>query len=212
MELYWLGHGCFRIRSRDATIIADPCPRSTGYNIGKQTADVVTVSHNHEDHSYVEAVSGSPKIVRGPGEYEISGTLITGVRTFHDAQKGTRRGPNTAFIIESEDVRVCHLGDIGHILAPDQVEALTGTDILLIPVGGGTTIDAVAAAEVVSLLEPKLVVPMHYQTDVSTTPLDPLSRFLKEMGLGEVTPQPRLSATKSNLPSDSQVMVLDYRK
>jgi L-ascorbate metabolism protein UlaG (beta-lactamase superfamily) len=138
--------------------------------------------------------------------------LITGVGTFHDAQKGRNRGRNTAFLIESEDIRVCHLGDIGHILVPEQVEALTGTDILLLPVGGGTTIDAVAAAEVVSLLEPKIVIPMHYRTEVSTAPLDPLSRFLKEMGLTEVTPQPRLSVSKSALPGETQVVVLDYRK
>jgi L-ascorbate metabolism protein UlaG (beta-lactamase superfamily) len=212
MELFWLGHGCFRLRSRDATIIADPCPRSTGYSIGKQSADIVTISHNHDSHNYLDAVTGEPKVITGPGEYEVSGVLLTGVRTYHDAQKGARKGKNTAFLIETEDVRICHLGDIGHILTPEQAEALSSTDVLLLPVGGGATIDAVAAAEVVSLLEPKVVVPMHYQTDVSTENLDPLDRFLKEMSLGEVTPQPKLAVTKSGLPSDTQVVVLDYRK
>lgn len=212
MELYWLGHGCFRLRGRDATVVADPCPRSTGYTIGKVAADIVTISHDHPEHSYLEAITGTPKVLRGPGEYEIASVLFTGVRTYHDAQRGARRGRNTAFVIEIDDVRVCHLGDLGHVLTPEQVEMLPGIDVLLLPVGGGTTIDAVAAAEVVSLLEPKIVVPMHYRTEVSTAKLDPLSRFLHEMGLGDVIPQPRLSVTRSNLPSETQVVVLEYRK
>lgn len=212
MELYWLGHGCFRLRGRETTLLSDPCPRSTGYNIGKVAAHIVTVSHDHPEHSHLEAVTGTPKVVRGPGEYEIAGVLINGVRTYHDAQKGARRGLNTAFVIEMDDIRLCHLGDLGHVLTPDQVEALSGVDILLVPVGGGTTIDAVAAAEIVSLLEPKIVVPMHYRTEVSTARLDPPSRFLKEMGLGEVTPQPRLNVTPSSLPSETQVVLLEYRR
>jgi L-ascorbate metabolism protein UlaG (beta-lactamase superfamily) len=152
-------------------------------------------------------------VVRGPGEYEMAGVLITGIRTYHDNQRGAQRGTNTAFIIEAENLRLCHLGDLGHLPTPEQVEAMGGIDILLVPVGGGNTLDATAAAETVSLLEPKLVIPMHYATPATSRKLDPLDRFLKEMGASPtLTPQPRLSVSHSSLPHETQVAVLDYKR
>ena len=212
MEIVWLGHSAFRIRSREAILITDPCPKSVGYNMGRPTADIVTVSHDHEGHSYVHGVAGTPRLVRGPGEYEIAGVLITGVLTYHDDSRGSARGENTAFVIETEDLRLCHLGDLGHVPTPEQVEEMAGVDILLAPVGGSTALDAAAAAETISLLEPKLVIPMHYATPASTVKLDPLDRFLKEMGASSVTAQPRLSVNRSALPPETHVVVLDYKR
>jgi L-ascorbate metabolism protein UlaG (beta-lactamase superfamily) len=213
MEIVWLGHSCFRLRAREAAVVTDPCPKSIGYNMGRPTADIVTVSHDHEAHNAVEGVAGSPRVVRGPGEYEIAGILITGIRTYHDDQKGARQGLNTTFIIEAESLRLCHLGDLGHQPTPEQVEAMGAVDILLVPVGGGNTLDAAAAAETVSLLEPKLVIPMHYATPATTLKLDPPDRFLKEMGASpELTAQPRLSVSHSSLPHETQVAVLDYKR
>jgi L-ascorbate metabolism protein UlaG (beta-lactamase superfamily) len=152
-------------------------------------------------------------VVRGPGEYEMAGVLITGIRTYHDNQRGARQGTNTAFIIEAETLRLCHLGDLGHLPTPEQVEAMGGIDILLVPVGGGNTLDATAAAETVSLLEPKLVIPMHYATPATTRNLDPLDRFLKEIGASpDLTAQPRLSVSHGSLPHETQVAVLDYKR
>ena len=177
MEIVWLGHSCFRLRAREAAIVTDPCPKSIGYSIGRPTADIVTVSHEHTGHNAVEAVAGSPRVVRGPGEYEIAGVLLTGIRTYHDNQKGAELGANTAFIVDAENLRLCHLGDLGHQPTPEQVEIIGAVDVLLVPVGGGNTLGAAAAAETVSLLEPKLVIPMHYATAASTLKLDPLDRF-----------------------------------
>ena len=213
MEIVWLGHSCFRLRAREAAIVTDPCPKSIGYSIGRPTADIVTVSHEHTGHNAVEAVAGSPRVVRGPGEYEIAGVLLTGIRTYHDNQKGAEQGANTAFIVDAENLRLCHLGDLGHQPTPEQVEIIGAVDILLVPVGGGNTLGAAAAAETVSLLEPKLVIPMHYATPATTLKLDPLDRFLKEMGASaDLTTQPRLSVSHSALPHETQVVVLDYKR
>jgi len=212
MELTWLGHACFRIRGRDATVLTDPCPKDTGYAIGKQTANIVTLSHDHPDHSNVAAVSGSPRVIAGPGEYEVGGVLISGVRTYHDAHSGVELGKNTAYLIEIDGVRICHLGDIGHVPTQDQIEELSGADILLIPVGGHTTIDAAAAAKTVSLLEPRVVVPMHYATPaLKERRLDGIERFLKELGLKSVQPEPKIAVNRGGISGETRTVVLDYR-
>lgn len=211
MEIVWLGHSCFRIRGREATIVTDPCPPASGYSIGKPTADIVTVSHDHDNHSYVKAVAGTPRVVDGPGEYEMHGAFITGISTFHDSEKGAQRGRNLCFILEMEDIKVCHLGDLGHAPTAEQAEEITGADVLLVPIGGVSTIDGARAAEIVSLLEARLVIPMHYKTEALKEQLEPPDRFLKEMGVTTVEPLPKLSITRSSIPSDTQVMLLDYR-
>jgi L-ascorbate metabolism protein UlaG (beta-lactamase superfamily) len=211
MEIVWLGHSCFRIRGREATVVTDPCPPATGYSIGRPTADIVTISHHHEDHDYVKAVAGNPIIIEDPGEYEIRGAFLTGVATYHDNDRGSERGPNTVFIIEIEDIKVCHLGDLGHSPSAEQAEEITGADVLLVPVGGRTTIDGPKAAEIVSLLEARLVIPMHYGTEAFKGELDPPDRFLKEMGVAKLDPQPKLTVTRNSLPMDTQVVLLDYR-
>jgi len=210
MEIVWLGHSCFRIRGKEATIVTDPFDRTLGYPVKKLTANIVTVSHPHPQHSFVEDVAGSPRVISRPGEYEIANVFINGIATFHDADGGEHRGKNTVYLVQIEEVSICHLGDLGHVPTAEQIEQMSDTDILMVPVGGGATIGAAAAVEIISLLQPKLVIPMHFKTEVVKMDLAPLEHFLKEMGLKEVVTQPKLNISKSGLPADTNVVVLDY--
>ena len=210
MDISWLGHSCFRIKGSHATVITDPYSPSLGYSLGKPTARIVTVSHQHPGHSYVQGIGGEPRVITGPGEYEISGILIIGIATFHDAEGGGKRGRNTIYLMEVDEVSVCHLGDLGHVLTAEQAEELGNVDILLLPVGGVSTINAPAAAEVVRRLEPKVVIPMHYKTEALSWELEPVGRFLKEIGVKEVNSRPKLSFTRTSLPATTQIFLLDY--
>jgi len=210
VDISWLGHSCFRIRGTQATVITDPYSPDLGYSLGKPAAHIVTVSHQHPGHAYVQGIGGEPRLLTGPGEYEISGVLIIGLATFHDGEGGSQRGKNTVYLIGIDEVVVCHLGDLGHVLTTEQVAGLENVDVLLLPVGGVSTINAPMAAEVVRQLEPKVVVPMHYKTEALKRELEPVDRFLKEMGVKEVSSQPKLSFTKANLPVGTQVFLLDH--
>ncbi len=211
MEITWYGHSCFRIRSKGISIVMDPYDQKIGYKLGKLSADIVTVSHDHYDHNNVAAVSGNPKVINGPGEYEIGGVFITGVQLWHDQEKGARRGSNTAYLINLEDMVTCHLGDLGHPLSTAQVESMSNVDVLLIPVGGTYTINASQAADVISLIEPRVVIPMHYKTEGLQLDIDPLERFAKAMGMKATEPLPKYSVTRGALPEETQVVVLDHR-
>ncbi len=210
MDISWLGHSCFRINSRNGIVITDPYSPDLGYSLGKPTAHIVTVSHQHPGHSYVQGVGGEPRLVTGPGEYEIGGILILGVATFHDDEKGQESGRNTTYIMEVDEVSICHLGDLGHTLTAGQIEEIDNVDVLLLPVGGMTTINAPVAAEVVRQLEPNVVIPMHYKTPALERELDPVERFLKEIGVKETESQSKLSITRSSLPASTQAFLLDY--
>lgn len=210
VEINWLGHSCFRIRSGQVVIVTDPYPPDLGYSLGKLTARIVTVSHQHPAHSYVQGVGGEPKLVTRPGEYEINGVLIIGIATFHDAQRGRSRGKNTVYLMEIDGVSICHLGDLGHVLTTEQVEEIGNVDVLLLPVGGVSTINAPLAAEVVRQLEPKAVIPMHYKTPALNRKLEGVDEFLKEMGIEQINSQPKLSLARSSLPASTQVFLLDY--
>jgi len=209
MDISWLGHSCFRIRGGQATVITDPYPPSLGYSLGKPNAHIVTVSHQHPGHSYVRGIDGEPKLITRPGEYEISGVLIIGIATYHDEEGGAKRGRNTLYLVEVDEVSICHLGDLGHELTTEQVEKLDNVDVLLLPVGGISTIDAPVAAKVVRQLEPKVVIPMHYKTPVLNRELEPVERFLKETGIKQVDSRPKLSFTKQSLPVSTQVFLLN---
>ena len=210
MDISWLGHSCFRLRGSNAVVITDPYSPDLGYSLGEPDAGIVTVSHNHPGHSYTQGIGGEPRLVTGPGEYEIGGVLIIGVATFHDGDGGRTRGKNTVYLMEIDEISVCHLGDLGHVLTSEQVEELDNVDVLLLPVGGVSTINAPMAAEVVRQLEPKVVIPMHYRTSALSRELEPVEKFLKEIGVKQVTPQPKLSLTRSSLPDSMQVFLLDY--
>jgi L-ascorbate metabolism protein UlaG (beta-lactamase superfamily) len=208
VDITWLGLSCFRIRGSQAVIITDPFPPDLGYTLGKQTADIVTVSHPHPSHSYDQGINSEHRLVKGPGEYEISGVLILGIGTYHDSVKGQSRGKNTIYLMEIDGVNVLHLGDIGHVLSDDQVEEIGNVDVLLLPVGGVSTINAAMAAEVMRKLEPKVVIPMHYKTKKGSRDLEPVENFLKEMGQTQVEPRPKLNVSRSNLPLTTEVVVL----
>jgi len=210
MDISWLGHSCFRIKGSNAVVITDPYSPDLGYTLGKLTARIVTISHQHSGHSYLQGIGGEPRSVTRPGEYEISDVLIIGIATFHDADRGRERGENTVYLIEVDEVSVCHLGDLGHVLTAEQVEEIGNVDVLLLPVGGVSTINAAMAAEVVRQLEPKAVIPMHYQTSALSWELEPVENFLKEMGVKEINSQSKLSFTRSSLPISTQVFLLDY--
>ncbi len=208
MDVTWLGHGCFRLRGRGAAVVTDPYPPSIGLKLQRLDGDLVTVSHEHENHNYTQVMRDAYEI-RGPGEYEVAGVSVIGVPTFHDAEKGAKHGRNTVYLIEIDDVRVCHLGDLGHRLDDAEAEAISSPDVLLVPVGGNTAINAVQAAEVVRQLEPRFVVPMHYAIPGLKLQLDTLDRFLKEMAVTSAEPQPKLSVQASSGEYDTKVVVLE---
>ena len=210
VEITWLGHSCFRIKGSQAVIITDPCLPDLGYSLGKQTARIVTVSHQHPAHNYLQGIDGEYKVVKGPGEYEISGVLIIGIAAFHDDDGGSKWGKNTVYLMEVDGISVCHLGDLGHLLTTEQVEEIGNVDVLMLPVGGVHTIGAVMAAEVIRQLEPEAVIPMHYQTPALKRELEPVDKFLKEMGMEKIEPRPKLSITKSSLPTSTEIFLLNY--
>jgi L-ascorbate metabolism protein UlaG (beta-lactamase superfamily) len=212
MEITWLGRSCVRIRAKEATVVTDPCDKSTGYSLGRPTADIVTVSNSDPAHSYVDGVAGQPRVIEGPGEFEISSTSIVGVTTFRGKEKTLESGRNVTFVFELEDVRIGHLGAIGHVPTSAQVEEMAGVDILLVPVGGGESLDAPPAAETVSLIEPKIVIPINYKTEADKAKLDPVDRFLKEMGAKSPERHQKVTITRSSLPEETQVLVIDYKR
>ena len=212
MDVTWLGHGCFRLRGKNAAVITDPYPPAIGLRLAKQDADLVTVSHEHENHSFTEVVRGEPYIIDGPGEYEVRDVSVIGLPAFHDTEKGAKRGRNTVYLIEIDDVRVCHLGDLGHRLDDSDAESVSSVDVLLVPVGGRSAINAVEAAEVVRQLEPRYVVPMHYAIPGLKVELDGVDRFLKEMAVTAMEPQPKLTVQATSAGEwETKVVVLEPR-
>ena len=210
MDVTWLGHGCFRLRGRGAAVVTDPYPPAIGLKLQRMDADLVTVSHDHEDHNYTQVVRDGAYEIRGPGEYEVAGVSVVGLPTYHDAEKGAKQGRNTVYLIEIDDVRVCHLGDLGHKLGDAEAEAVASPDVLLIPVGGRTTMNGEQAAEVVRQLEPRYVIPMHYAIPGLKLELDPVDRFLKEMGTTASEAQPKLSVQKSSVAEyETKVVLLE---
>ncbi len=209
MEIKYLGHSCFRIKGKNTTVITDPYAPDLGYTLGKQSANIVSVSHQHAGHNYTEGVTGEPRIVSRPGEYEIGDAILIGLPTYHDSEKGIIRGKNVVFVIAMDDLVICHLGDLGEALKESQVEELGNVDILLIPVGDMSALNASNAARLVRQIEPAIVIPMHYKLPQSNRELEPVERFLAEMGTSAVLPQPKLNVTKSSLPLPTQVVVLE---
>jgi L-ascorbate metabolism protein UlaG (beta-lactamase superfamily) len=206
-DIQYLGHACFRIRGRDGIVVMDPCDRASGYDIGRPTASIMTISHQHPDHTNTAAVRPLKERLNtfdGPGEYEVSGILVTGVCTFHDKKKGAERGRNTVFVTHIDDLSFAHLGDLGHELTSAQVEEIGDIDVLFVPVGGNESLSASEAIAVIAQLEPRIVIPMHYASDqvVIDQPLDGIDKFLTEMGIREPVFEDKLTVTATSLPPE----------
>lgn len=213
MEITWYGHSCFRLMERSmASVVCDPFDsKVAGYEPLKLKADIVTVSYDAPEHNHTDAVKGGPHAITGPGEFEIGGVFITGVQT-NGVKRSEGELRNTLYVFDYNGLTVAHLGVLNRVPSQAEVEALGPVHLALVPVGDGRSLNAAKAAEVISLIEPRIVIPMHYATPASAIKLDPLGKFLKEMGLSEVESLPMLKITSlSSLPEETKVIVLDYQ-
>jgi L-ascorbate metabolism protein UlaG (beta-lactamase superfamily) len=207
MEITWLGHACFRLRSDETVVVTDPFPSTLGLRLGNQTATIVTMSNSHPNHSNWQEITGEPKVFKAPGEYEFNSVSVRGVMT--PISEGTpREQRNVAYSIEMENIRICHLGDIAEPLSPSQIDELSPVDVLLIPTGGGCTLDLERAAQMLQDLDPKIVIPMHYSIPGIAVQLAQVDIFLQLLGGSEIQSQPRLSVTAANLPPNMRVTML----
>jgi len=208
MDITSFGQSSFKIKGKTATLVTDPYDSAfTGLKFPKHVeADIVTVSHNHEDHNAISQIEGNPFVVSGPGEYEIKGVGIVGIPSDHG--NGIKE-INTIYRIEMEDLSIVHLGDLGRMLTSTEIDELDGVDILMIPVGGTYTIDPAMAGKLVAEIEPSIVIPMHYDRPGLKFDFSPVSAFLKEMGQETITAQPKLTISKAKLPEQKQIIVLE---
>jgi L-ascorbate metabolism protein UlaG (beta-lactamase superfamily) len=211
MEIVWYGHSCFRFMERGmAAVVTDPFDNEViGYEPLKLRGDIVTVSHDAPGHNNVNVVKGVIHKLTGPGEFEIGGVFITGVQTDANHKKGAEKPRNTLFLFDYEGLTIAHLGDLSQVPSQAEIEALGTVNVALVPVGSGNGLNAAKAAEVISLLEPNIVIPMHYGSTSSKLELDPLSKFLKEMGIATHETLPLLKVTRSGLPDETKVVILD---
>jgi L-ascorbate metabolism protein UlaG (beta-lactamase superfamily) len=214
MEITWYGHSCFRLTERNyATVVTDPFDSKViGYEPLKLKADIVTISHDAPGHNSSGAVKGTSHVLTGAGEFEIGGVFITAVQTDGAGKKPKDKVRNTVYVFDYDGITVAHLGDLQQIPTQSEIELLGTVNVALVPVGGGNSLNAAKAAEVVSMLEPNLVVPMHFSTPDSKIKLDEINKFIKEMGLSKQPTQPLLKVSRSGLPDETHVVVLDYQK
>lgn len=212
MKIKWLGHSCFLLTSnRGIKILTDPFDEKVGYSAPSVEADIVTVSHGHYDHSNTNAVKGSFEIINKSGSYLSKGVEIKGVQTFHDEQKGQKRGGNIVFRLGIDGVRLCHCGDLGHVLTEEQAKEIGKIDVLLVPVGGTYTIDADGAIKVMKLLKPAITIPMHFKTEALTFSLDGANKFLADAGGGEMIGKQEIEINSANIDELSSIIVLNYK-
>lgn len=182
MEITWLGHSCFFIKdSKGRRILTDPFDETVGYKVFKDEVDLVTISHHHFDHDYVESIKGNPEIVDKIGSFYKCDISIEGIASFHDDVKGAKRGENVIYVFEVEGYKICHLGDLGHSLSEDEIRKIGHIDILLIPVGGNYTIDGKEAASIAKIINPHIIIPMHYKTPYNSFPVDGVETFITHM-------------------------------
>jgi L-ascorbate metabolism protein UlaG (beta-lactamase superfamily) len=213
MQIIWHGQSCFQITARreknnQVNIVIDPFDESIGLRVPKLEADILLVTHGHNDHNNVKAVSGSPFLISGPGEYEIKEVFVKGISAWHDNLSDKERGDNTIYTIEAEGIRLCHLGDLGQKeLTADQLEKIGEIDILMIPVGGIYTISSKEASGIMAQIEPKIIIPMHYQIPKLKVKLDGLDKFLKIMGIKSIESLPKLSIKKNDL-SEEEIKII----
>ena len=209
MKIKWLGHSSFLLTSEKGTkIITDPYTTGGGLSYGeiKESADIVTVSHEHGDHNNAAAVGGKPVVVKGSVSQDIKGIKIKGFQVFHDESKGKERGTDTIFTFAIDKFRVCHLGDLGHLLGEQEARDIGPVDVLFIPVGGFYTIDAANATKVCDQLKPKVVIPMHFKTPKLAYPLAGVDEFLK--GKKSVKKETGNEIEVKALPTATEIWVL----
>jgi L-ascorbate metabolism protein UlaG (beta-lactamase superfamily) len=194
-------------------VITDPYHKSLGLTLPSLKSNIVTIRHDTPHHNYTAGVKGDFKVVDSPGEYEINSIFVTSIDMRPDKKnKQEQSGRNNVFVIDIEEITVCHLGDISHVPTQSQVEDMGSIDVLLVPVGGKSALNATQAAEVISLIEPYVVIPMHYNLPNLTIEFDPVSKFLKEMGISKMDTVDSLKITKSGLPQETQVVVLEAKQ
>jgi L-ascorbate metabolism protein UlaG (beta-lactamase superfamily) len=207
LDITWYGHSCFRITERNRiSVVTDPYSEEIGLPPLKLKADVVTISHHEPGHSFVEAVKGEPHVLAGPGEYEIGEVFVTGI-PMHFVENGIARH-NIGYLFDYDNLTVLHLGDLAHVPDQSTIESFGEVNVLLLPIGGGNSLRANEAAEVVALVEPSFIIPMHYALPGLRIELDPLDRFLKAMGVGKVQEAESLRVTSGDLPEQPQVIAL----
>lgn len=208
MDITWYGHSCFRLVERGkASVVTDPYTDDIGYRLPKLRANIVTVSHMAAGHANLNIWPSSTHVITRPGEYEIGEVFIIAI-AMHSVNKKNAQ-PNVVFLFDFNGLNVVHLGDLNYVPTQSEIDALGAVNVALVPVGGGNALKAAQAAEIISLIEPDIVVPMHYKTPQTTLKLDSLDRFLKVMGISKIQSQPLLRVTASSLPEQTQVVVLD---
>ena len=215
MNIIWHGQSCFEIitarnKNGQILIVIDPFSEELGLRLPKIEADILLVTHCHYDHNNIKAVSGNPFIINGPGEYEVKNIFSQGIHSWHDDKEGRERGENTIYTLEAEDLKLCHLGDFGQKeLTEEQLEKIGDIDVLMIPVGGVYTISAREALKIMSQIEPRIVIPMHYQIPKLKEKLEGLDKFLKVLGIKSIIPENKLSIKKKDIsPEEAKIIVL----
>ena len=184
MTINWYGQSCFRLETKGVSLLIDPFSKDIGLRAPRLNDNIFLVSHEHFDHNNVEEVPEGSFVIRGPGEYEKSGVRVQGIVSYHDNKEGAERGLNTIYVINMEDMRICHLGDLGQAkLTEKQIEEIGDVDILFVPIGGKYTINAAEAGDVIKDIEPKIIIPMHYKVAGLEMDIDGPQKFIKEIGL-----------------------------
>jgi len=209
MTIKWYGHSCFHIISNSSknspvSIIIDPFNESIGLKLPRKLeADIVLITHDHDDHNNIKKISDSPFLITSPGEYDVKEVSIKGISVYHDNSEGKERGRVTAYKIETEKMNICHLSDLGQKeLTSDQVNAIGEVDILMIPIGGHFTVDAKEAAKIMAQIEPKIIIPMHYKLPNLKIKLDSLDDFLKTLGIKNLEKLSKLIVKEKDLPRE----------
>ncbi|MFH1841304.1 MAG: MBL fold metallo-hydrolase [Candidatus Nealsonbacteria bacterium] len=214
MHIVWHGQSFFQItaaqnKNGQVSVAIDPFDEATGLKVPSFAADILLITHDHHDHNNKKSIKGTPFLVEGPGEYEVKEIFIQGIPSFHDDAEGKQRGQNVIYTIETENMRLCHLGDLGQKeLTDEQIEKIGDIDILMIPVGGVYTISSKEALKIISQIEPRIIIPMHYHIPKLKIKLEDEDKFLKAMGRKSVEPQNKLLIKKKDLPTETKIILL----